>query len=128
MSRLLLWVFVAGGIGSCLRVVLAHTLDARLAERLPYVGTLCVNLLGCLAIGMASVWIGPGPLRTAIIGGLLGGVTTYSGFAQFSVDLVRDERTGMALLLIALHIVGGMVCAWAGLAIARGLGGGATSP
>jgi CrcB protein len=101
----LVWVFLAGGVGATLRVVLAGLVDARVSARLPYAGTLVVNLIGML--------------RTAVVGGLLGGFTTYSAFALFSYELLRDERIGVLALQIGLHLVLGVACVAAGMALGR---------
>ncbi|MCA9708301.1 MAG: CrcB family protein [Myxococcales bacterium] len=121
--RPLLWVFLAGGVGATLRVVLAGLVDARWSSRLPYVGTLVVNMVGCFAIGVAAAALPPGTARTAVVGGLLGGFTTYSAFALFSYELLRDERLGVLTVQIGLHVGLGMVCAAAGLAVGRALVG-----
>lgn len=118
----LAWVFLAGGAGAVLRVVLAGWVDGRLSARLPqlpHAGTLVVNLVGCLAIGVAAVVLPPGTLRTAVVGGLLGGFTTYSAFALFSVELVRDARLGAVAAQIGLHLLLGMVCVTVGMALGR---------
>ena len=118
----LVWVFLAGGMGATLRVVLAGWVDAKASVRLswlPYSGTLVVNLLGCFVIGVVAVALPPGTLRTAVVGGLLGGFTTYSAFALFSYELLRDERLGVLALQIGLHVVLGVACVAAGMALGR---------
>jgi fluoride exporter len=115
----LVWVFLAGGVGATLRVVLGGLVDARVSSRFPYAGTLVVNMIGCLVIGVAAVTLPPGTLRTAVVGGLLGGFTTYSAFALFSYELLRDERLGVLALQIGLHVVLGIVCVAAGMALGR---------
>jgi CrcB protein len=123
-------VFFGGGVGACARFLLAGSLDARLAERLPalpYVGTLVVNMVGSLLIGVAATMMPPGAARATIVAGVLGGFTTYSSFALFSVELVRAGRPGAAALQIGLHLVLGMACALAGLWLGRLLQGGASA-
>lgn len=115
----LVWVFLAGGVGATLRVVLAGLVDVRLSSRLPYAGTLVVNMLGCLAIGVAAVALPAGTLRTTVVGGLLGGFTTYSAFALFSYELLRDERLGVLAAQIGLHLVLGVACVAAGMGLTR---------
>ena len=115
----LVWVFLAGGVGATLRVVLAGLVDARLSSRLPFAGTLVVNMIGCLAIGVAAVALPAGTLRTTVVGGLLGGFTTYSAFALFSYELLRDERLGALALQIGLHLVLGVACVAAGMGVGR---------
>ena len=122
VARQLVWVFLAGGTGATLRVVLAALIDERWSARLPFVGTLVVNMLGCLLIGVAAAWMPAGTARTAIVGGLLGGLTTYSAFALFSVELLRDDKVAMLGLQVGTHVILGMLCVWAGLVLGRALG------
>ena len=76
----MIWVFLAGGTGASLRVALVPLLDARLETVLPSAGTLVVNVLGCLAIGLGAAALPEGSLRPILLGGFLGGFTTYSAF------------------------------------------------
>jgi CrcB protein len=80
-------VFVGGAIGAAARY---GTL--RLATRLGYrasLGLFALNALGCLLAGVAAVvfarsglvGLSPASTQTALIGGLLGGYTTFSAVA-----------------------------------------------
>ncbi len=104
-------LFAAGGLGACLRHVLALRIDASvgagLGASLPYAGTLVVNLLGCLAIGALAAWLSPGPVRTIVLAGLLGGFTTYSTFALLTVELAGSGRWSPLGWQLGLHLVGG---------------------
>lgn len=122
VARQLIWVFLAGGAGATLRVVLAALIDERWSDRLPFVGTLAVNMLGCLLIGVAAAWMPAGTARTAVVGGLLGGFTTYSAFALFSVELLRDDKVAVLGLQVGTHVILGMACVWVGLVLGRALG------
>lgn len=115
-------VFVAGGTGATLRVLLSGRLEAALADRLPFAGVLIVNLLGCLLIGLASAAITTTHWRNIVLGGALGGFTTYSAFALFTVTLAEEQRWSVLATQIGAHLVGGVVCVWAGFWIARSLG------
>jgi CrcB protein len=115
-------VFVAGGVGATLRVFLAGRLEPLLVERLPHAGVLVVNLLGCLLIGLAAAAIHTSHWRHIVLGGLLGGFTTYSAFALFTVDLLGQQRWGILAAQILGHLVGGVVCVWLGFELARALG------
>jgi CrcB protein len=121
LGRQLLWVFLAGGLGASLRVLLTEFVDERLAERVPFIGTFVVNMVGCFAIGVAASVLAEGVTRTAVIGGLLGGFTTYSSFALLSVELARTDRTGFLLVQIVAHLALGMLCAAAGLWVGRAM-------
>jgi fluoride exporter len=115
-------VFVAGGVGATLRVLLSGRLEQALVERLPYAGVLIVNLLGCLAIGVAAAAINSAHWRNIVLGGLIGGFTTYSAFALFTVDLIGQQRWGILATQILAHLIGGVVCVWLGFWLARALG------
>jgi CrcB protein len=118
----LVGVFVAGGAGALLRVLLSGRVEQALVERLPFAGVLVVNLIGCLLIGVAAATITAVHWRNIVLGGLLGGFTTYSAFALFTVTLVEQQRWGILATQIVGHLVGGVACVWIGFAIARLLG------
>ena len=128
MAAQLIGVFIAGGSGATLRVLLSGRVEQALVERLPFAGVLAVNLLGCLLIGFASAAISATHWRNIVLGGLLGGFTTYSAFALFSVTLAEGQRWGALATQTVAHLVGGVVCVWLGFWVARllGLGAGAT--
>jgi CrcB protein len=100
-------VFVAGGVGAVLRVLLSGRIE---------------QALGCLLIGVAAATITAVHWRNIVLGGLLGGFTTYSAFALFTVTLVEQQRWGVLTTQIVGHLVGGIACVWIGFAIARVLG------
>lgn len=122
MATQILGVFLAGGVGATLRVLLSGRIEAVLVERLPNAGVLSVNLMGCLLIGLASASISTPHWRSIILGGLLGGFTTYSAFALFSVDLMEQQRFGVLAVQLASHLIGGMLCVMAGMWVAQLLG------
>jgi CrcB protein len=121
----MMFVFLAGGAGATLRVALAAAVEHGLGERLPNVGVLLANLIGCLLIGLMTVVLPTGPWRTVVLGGFLGGFTTYSAFALFTVELAQDARYGVVGAQLALHLVGGVIAVLVGIAIGRALGLGA---
>ena len=110
-------VFFAGGLGASLRVFLVGLLDRRL-ESFPFAGTLVVNLVGCFAIGLCSSLLS-GPSRTIVMGGLLGGFTTYSAFGLLGWDLLEKGRFVSFAWQILLHIVGGLALVALGLWLGR---------
>ncbi len=114
-----LGVFLAGGTGALLRVALSATVESRLGERLPHVGVLTANLVGCLLIGACAATIPVGPWRTIILGGLLGGFTTYSAFALFKADLLASGRYDLFGIQLGLHLVGGLLAVVGGMQLMR---------
>ena len=59
------------------------------------------------------------------MGGFLGGFTTYSAFALFSVEFVGASKWDTLATQLGLHLLGGMFCVYLGMQLARvlGLGG-----
>ena len=71
----------------------ASWFDARAASSIPW-GTLAVNVLGGLAIGVAAALIEREGLRLLLITGILGGFTTFSAY---SLQTLQSGRIGLAL-------------------------------
>lgn len=87
-------------------------------------GTLAVNLVGGLLIGMALAWFGRNPndlLKLLLVTGFLGGLTTFSAFSAESLALLQRGEVGMALWHGALHTLGGLGCAAAGWRVVQQL-------
>ena len=85
-------------------------------------GTLLVNCLGGLLIGVAMVWFARSPdetLRLLLVTGLLGGFTTFSAFSAESLGLLQRGSWGLALLHSAAHLLGALACTALGFAMAR---------
>lgn len=85
-------------------------------------GTLFVNLLGGLGIGLAMAWLGRHPdegLRLLLVTGLLGGFTTFSAFSAESLVLLEKGDLGGALFHTLVHVVGALGCAALGARLMR---------
>jgi CrcB protein len=88
----------------------------------PY-GTLAVNMVGCLLIGIAVGLVDSRQLfgpeaRLFVLIGVLGGFTTYSTFGYETFALLRDGDFLRALANVGVHVVLGLALVWAGYAIA----------
>jgi CrcB protein len=120
----LLWVVIAGGLGSGARYVIGRWAVASLGLAFPY-GTLAVNLAGCFALGavvqLATAGSWNPEIRTAIATGFLGGFTTYSSFNQDTLALLSSGAIGTAGLNVALTVAGGLAAGALGLLAARAL-------
>lgn len=105
MFRIFL-IFLAGGCGCPLRYGVAGWAQ-RLGNGSFPVGTLVVNVIGCLIIGLLTVLF-TGPMlireeyRLALLVGLLGGFTTFSTFAYETVMLTDSGQFGLAALNLLL--------------------------
>lgn len=125
MTQLLL-VGLGGFVGAVTRYLVSGFVHRLLPlSHLPW-GTLVVNATGCLAIGALGALaeargLFAGPTRLLVFIGVLGGFTTYSGFAFETLALTRDGETGPALANVALHLVLCLGAVAAGDAGARAL-------
>jgi len=120
-------VAVAGGaaIGALCRWGAGLWLNARW-EGFP-LGTLFVNLLDGLLIGVAMVWLEPRPhdaVRLFVMTGVLGGFTTFSAFSAESLTLLERGQWTMALAHTLAHVLGALACAALGVVLARAAAGG----
>lgn len=77
-------------------------------------GTLLVNCIGGLLIGVALAWFERSPdemLRLLLVTGFLGGLTTFSSFSGESLILLQRGEFGLALGHTASHLLGSLGCA-----------------
>ncbi len=85
-------------------------------------GTLFVNLLGGLGIGLTLAWLGRHPdegLRLLLVTGVLGGFTTFSAFSAESLGLLEKGDFGGALFHTLAHVIGALACAALGARLMR---------
>src|ERR1051326_5149146 len=88
------------------------------------VGTFLINLSGSFLIGFVYVLgaekniLSP-DLRVAIMGGFLGGFTTFSAFSLETAELLRAGENIQAFLYLFLSGILGVCCTFAGFASAR---------
>lgn len=124
MSALL--VAVGGAAGSLLRYWMSgaaqRSVPATGAWSVFPLGTLTVNVLGCLLAGALAEWgARHGPLsaetRALLMVGFLGGFTTFSAFANETVAVWRSGAAPVA----AVNVVVSVVVCFAAVAAGRGL-------
>lgn len=85
-------------------------------------GTVLVNLIGGLGIGVALAWFGRHPdetLRLLWVTGVLGGFTTFSAFSAESLALIERGDWGAAVLHALVHVLGALACAALGVRLMR---------
>ena len=116
-------IAVGGAAGSVLRYWMSTALYNLLGRTFPY-GTLAVNVLGCLLMGMlfvvfATRGTGDGVLRAGILIGVLGGFTTFSAFSMETFILIEEGALLKALLNMAVSLVLCIVATWAGVIVTR---------
>ena len=109
-------------VGSLLRWAAGIWLNARWAG-FP-LGTLFVNCLGGLLIGMVLFWLERSPnelLRLLLVTGLLGGFTTFSAFSAESLIMLQRGQLLLALGHTLAHVIGSLACAAIGFRVAQAL-------
>jgi CrcB protein len=115
----ILWIGLGGAIGA-----IARAWIAQLLSHVPFpLGTLVVNLAGSFLIGLLAVLVtdrdAMSPVRAFLGLGLLGGFTTFSGYAMETWTLLQQGRVLDGVLNIALQ--NGLSLLLAGLGIAAGV-------
>jgi CrcB protein len=118
-------IAAAGAVGALARYHL-QVLVSRLHGGTFPLGTLVVNVSGCLLLGLvagvATDRFGlHGDARAAITVGLLGAYTTFSTFALETDLLVEYRSIGLAVLNVVLSITVGLVAVRLGLRVGRAL-------
>lgn len=111
MIKLLL-IAAGGGVGAMARHLLTGLLQNPAPGAFP-VGTLVVNVLGCLVIGFLYIafqeaWHVSQEVRLAVVVGVLGGFTTFSSFGQQTFDLAQAGKLGSAAAYVVLSNVLGI--------------------
>ena len=114
-----------GAAGALLRYWVSNGVYQLLGRDFPY-GTLVVNVLGSLAMGLLYVLLlersATAPeWRALLLVGVLGAFTTFSTFSLETLNLLQDGALLRASLNIALSVVVCIAAAWLGVAVGRSL-------
>lgn len=109
--RIFAAVFLGGGLGAVLRYCTSEFFVQHFNNPIP-LGTLAVNLVGGLLIGLLLPWfLATSTLamewRLLVITGLLGGLTTFSTFSYDTIGLLENSLL-LAVTNIALNIFGSL--------------------
>lgn len=106
MRRIAL-VATAAAAGAGMRWSVGETMGSA-AGTFPW-ATLLVNVVGCLAIGVAAQRVDrTSDTWLAVVTGLLGGLTTFSAFAVEVEGLVDAGRPAAATAYVAASVVAGL--------------------
>jgi CrcB protein len=119
-------VMGGGAIGSGLRFLVGRAAAALFGSTFP-VGTLAVNLIGGLCMGLLVGMLARGlplaeagePLRLLLGVGVLGGFTTFSAFTLETVDMLQAGHALAAAGYVLASVAGAVAALFLGLAAAR---------
>ena len=121
----ILAVGCGGFLGAVARYALTGLMHRRFPAFLP-AGTLLVNVLGCLVIGVLMALVrervllsGHETLRFFLITGILGSLTTFSTFGFETVELIQESNLRLAAWNVAGNLVLGLAAVWFGLWLGR---------
>jgi len=123
-TLLKLSIIGAGGfIGAVLRFLISSWVQTRSGSIVFPFGTLAVNMIGCLLIGLLTYLVETRSFfsvetRNFILIGLLGAFTTFSTFGIETLGLIRDNRIDLAALNAGSQVVIGVGLVWLGRIIA----------
>jgi fluoride exporter len=118
-------VGVGGALGASARYGLDRFIEHRVFTVFPW-STFVVNMTGCFVVGVVIAALVdrhhlPLWLRTGLVMGVLGGYTTFSTFAQESLDLIEEKHLALALTYALGSVAVGVTAAFAGTLVGRGL-------
>lgn len=116
---------MGGSLGSVARFLGQKYFGMWLGQEFP-VGTLLVNLLGCLLIGifydLSSRIAAFNPeIRLFLMTGFCGGFTTFSAFSLESMGLIQQQKAVAALVYATLSVLAGLGATFSGYWISRNL-------
>lgn len=120
--RIILAIGIGSFMGGIARYLLSQLIQNKFLSTFPF-GTLSVNIIGCLLIGVifglsergnvTMIW------RLFLVTGFLGGFTTFSSFSNETVGLIRDGQIWQAFAYIASSVIIGLLATFVGIAIIK---------
>ncbi|MGB2342347.1 MAG: fluoride efflux transporter CrcB [Flavobacteriaceae bacterium] len=120
--KILIWVFIGGGLGSSFRYLL-QLLFKNFNSQYP-LATFSANLIGCLLIGLffgilQKLDLLKGEAHFFFIVGFTGGLTTFSSFALDNLLLFRESSILQPLLYSIGSVILGIIMVVIGLWISK---------
>ena len=115
-------VGLGGAIGAIIRIALSKILPSTVIG-IPF-QLLVINSLGCLTMGLlaqlsVSCWITSDNIKYFLMPGVLGGLTTFSGFALDFGSLIEKNEYSIAVSYAILSFGISICCFFLGNKIAK---------
>jgi len=116
-------LIVFGSAGTLARYGLQGLIQFHTESAFP-IGTLAVNLVGCLLLGGVGQFgldhlSFPPDWRVAATVGFFGAFTTFSTFSWETVHLLEDGDWVRACLYVSVSVLGGLVLVRTGMHVAK---------
>lgn len=123
--KALLFVAMGGALGAVLRYSISSGIYHWYGRSFPY-GTLVVNVIGSLAIGLLSILLVEKfnvsqELKLGLVVGVLGALTTFSTFSWDTLHLLEQGFVQKAFLNVLLNVTVCIAAAWLGAAWAKSM-------
>lgn len=118
-----LGVAIGGALGALTRYGVDTWVERRSDSLFPW-ATFLINVSGCFAVGFIVAALvdrhrAPEWMRIGLVVGFCGGYTTFSTFAQETLDTLEARDVATAALYVSASIAVGLVAVLAGTRLGR---------
>ena len=116
-------ISLGGALGSLGRDAVDSLIERHTESVFPW-ATFRVNVTGCLAVGFVITALvdrhrAPTWLRAGLVVGFCGGYTTFSPFAQETLDLLEGRHVVVAAAPVTASVTLGLVAVYLGAQLGR---------
>jgi len=116
-------VALGGAFGAVSRYGVDAWVERRAESTFPW-STFAINVSGCFLVGFVIAALvdrqrAPQWLRVGLVVGFCGGYTTFSTFAQETLDLVETREVGIAVASVLASVVFGVLAVLLGMRLGR---------
>lgn len=114
---------VSADVGALSRYGLDAWVERRSESPFPW-STFVINVSGCFAVGFIIAALvdrhrAPQWLRLGMVVGFCGGYTTYSTFAQETLDLLGTRDVAIAVASVSASVILGVLAVFVGTRVGR---------
>jgi len=120
--KIIALIGIGSFIGGIFRYLLSQSVQSKFLSAYPF-GTLTVNIIGCLAIGIVfglSEKFNFSPeWRLFLATGICGGFTTFSTFSFETMAMLRDGQYLYSFLYIGSSVLVGLIAVYLGILLLK---------
>ena len=116
-------IALGGALGAVGRYAVDSLIERHTESVFPW-ATFAINMTGCLAVGFLIAALvdrhrAPSWLRAGLVVGLCGGFTTFSTFAQETLDLLEGRHVAVASASVGASVALGLLAVFTGTRLGR---------